>query len=41
MNTNTEMDIHFGRIKTIDEVDKLFNDLDLKTKEYKEQSLNK
>lgn len=30
-----------ARIKTIDEVDKLFNDLDLKTKEYKEQSLNK
>lgn len=30
-----------ARIKTIEDVDKLFNDLDLKTKEYKEQSLNK
>lgn len=30
-----------ARIKTIEDVDKLFNDLDLKTKEYKEHSLNK
>lgn len=30
-----------ARIKTIEDVDKLFNDLDLKTKEYKEQSSNK